>query len=713
MSKMSKSGLVCRWVLALWLTACQSVVVPSVVKTPVGAVTAWPVEAEAVVQPMAQVDRLQVKFRWPSQNFSTQALDLNKIKYVRIWVQGPGITQGIWNENGHIPLQTGQESTLDIGHVPKGPNRVVTAQGYDENKQLLKDYVLKAFYSSVKTAEGMIKVRLTWRFVPTSQLLEEFRQQASPLESQLDTGKVQNLMDQIIFAGKNPEAKVYTLHPILLQAQIPKIASYITQNGIPETVPTEWNPQFQSNQVLVRTHLGAMPTVPITLTLNDPVSTAMIIPAGSGQWTLTNLPVGTWNLHVNHPAGLSQNATVTVSGNGNITLSKGSAADPFVFGPAIMGVSGRHAYALPTGNVGDWRGEANYTDSSGNNNHGTQINAFDFGSGLLGHGFLSPGTNQYLRVPDSGVYEVATGTLALFFKTNTNYSNAAQKNDYLIGKSDTIAGVSTLALMFPGKFHSPGADGKMRFWIRNTAGSTYSLFSTKILNDNQWHLAVAQWGTGGGKLYIDGQLNDSNASTLWWDDNPAFLDIGSIIEGAHPSDPLCFGGEIDEVQFYNRQLTLDEINGLYQRVAIKITGDGFSATLGNNIVRMGGVQVPVIKATATELLAFVPPDMRGNFAVTVEVTGQTSNAFIHPLKPVVAHFSPLTAAAGATVVIAGAGFDPSATSNTVLFNGMPATITGATATTLTVIVPPGTTAGPLTIMTGTGQTNSTLNFSPL
>src|SRR5262249_14204843 len=52
---------------------------------------------------------------------------------------------------------------------------------------------------------------------------------------------------------------------------------------------------------------------------------------------------------------------------------------------------------------------------------------------------------------------------------------------------------------------------------------------------------------------------------------------------------------------------------------------------------------------------------------------------------------------GTSVVIAGNGFDPSLTGNTVLFNGLPATVTAVTPTQLTVTAPTGFTTGAVTI----------------
>jgi hypothetical protein len=70
--------------------------------------------------------------------------------------------------------------------------------------------------------------------------------------------------------------------------------------------------------------------------------------------------------------------------------------------------------------------------------------------------------------------------------------------------------------------------------------------------------------------------------------------------------------------------------------------------------------------------------------------------------PIVTDVSTTSAAAGNTIIIYGSGFDPTASNNQVLFNGIAATsvAVNATGTQLTVSVPTTPTSGPLTIRVG-------------
>ncbi|HXB08760.1 MAG TPA: FG-GAP-like repeat-containing protein, partial [Puia sp.] len=84
---------------------------------------------------------------------------------------------------------------------------------------------------------------------------------------------------------------------------------------------------------------------------------------------------------------------------------------------------------------------------------------------------------------------------------------------------------------------------------------------------------------------------------------------------------------------------------------------------------------------------------------------------IHTIaQPVIDHFSPASGPAGSNLVITGSGFSPSATANTVFVGGAKATVTAASATSLTVTIPTGATCQPITVTTAGLQARSALSF---
>ena len=78
--------------------------------------------------------------------------------------------------------------------------------------------------------------------------------------------------------------------------------------------------------------------------------------------------------------------------------------------------------------------------------------------------------------------------------------------------------------------------------------------------------------------------------------------------------------------------------------------------------------------------------------------------------PVITSFSPLNGAAGTTVTISGTDFNTIPSNNVVFFGATRATLTMASATSLTVTVPTGATFAPITVL-NTG--NALAAYSPV
>ncbi|WP_165822090.1 DUF7619 domain-containing protein [Hymenobacter edaphi] len=80
-------------------------------------------------------------------------------------------------------------------------------------------------------------------------------------------------------------------------------------------------------------------------------------------------------------------------------------------------------------------------------------------------------------------------------------------------------------------------------------------------------------------------------------------------------------------------------------------------------------------------------------------------------SPTVTGFAPAQGRFGTLVTLTGRRFAPAAAGNQVKFNGVPATVLSATATSLTVRVPAGATSGLLSLATTDGATRSTTAFT--
>ncbi|HEY8933927.1 MAG TPA: IPT/TIG domain-containing protein [Cyclobacteriaceae bacterium] len=148
--------------------------------------------------------------------------------------------------------------------------------------------------------------------------------------------------------------------------------------------------------------------------------------------------------------------------------------------------------------------------------------------------------------------------------------------------------------------------------------------------------------------------------------------------------------------------------------SVTITGQSFSTTAANNVVKFNGTTATVMNATATEITTNVPAGATSG-KITVTVNGATATSatdFTFLPTPVITSFTPGYYLSGSTlpsVVISGSNFSTTTTDNVVKFNGATATVSAATATQLTATLPGDATSGKITVtvngVTGSSETD--------
>jgi hypothetical protein len=194
-------------------------------------------------------------------------------------------------------------------------------------------------------------------------------------------------------------------------------------------------------------------------------------------------------------------------------------------------------------------------DSAGGHN-GTLINGPTWTTGQIGGGLKFDGINDYVEVPNNASLEPGYITLSAWIRPDilsrdmvligkSNYSNAtAEQYDLAIKPS----GIPYSSI----KRNSSCAIGQ----------GWKGVFSTHPLTIGQWCLVTSTWDGSVFKLYINGELTDSNSNV------PAgFIDScpgGTLRFGIWWSKDLCaFQGVMDDVRIYNRALSADEVLQLY------------------------------------------------------------------------------------------------------------------------------------------------------
>jgi hypothetical protein len=132
--------------------------------------------------------------------------------------------------------------------------------------------------------------------------------------------------------------------------------------------------------------------------------------------------------------------------------------------------------------------------------------------------------------------------------------------------------------------------------------------------------------------------------------------------------------------------------------SIVISGSNFSSIVSNNLVKFNGTSAIVSAATDNQLTAIVPLEVSaGPINVTVNGKTGTSTKSFTPIGPAITSFAPSLSGIGYPVVITGANFSGDITKDIVTINGASATVTAASDTLLTILVPGEASSGKIVV----------------
>jgi hypothetical protein len=205
--------------------------------------------------------------------------------------------------------------------------------------------------------------------------------------------------------------------------------------------------------------------------------------------------------------------------------------------------------ALLNGLVGWWKfdegsGTVAY-DSSGNGNDGNLTNGPTWTDGQIGGALSFDGVDDYVTMGDR------TGE-ARFHNSVSYWFRAYQFNNAeMISKSSPAQGLEIL-------FHNGG----LKFFLMTGDVSENKVisFSTGNLNLNQWyHVTAVQFGQGGLPMhfYINGELVGSDVTP------ETISDADKLYVGRWNADGRLYNGLIDDVRIYDRALSAEEVQALY------------------------------------------------------------------------------------------------------------------------------------------------------
>jgi RNA polymerase sigma factor (sigma-70 family) len=194
-------------------------------------------------------------------------------------------------------------------------------------------------------------------------------------------------------------------------------------------------------------------------------------------------------------------------------------------------------------------------DDSGAGNHGI-FKAGMFSAGKFGQAFecIARNKQEGIVVKDSNSLDLDVVTVAAWVKT----SQMDDQWNRILDKG----WLSAYNLCLGGEYRGQRCQNKTTF---ECAGC--SITSKTLVVDGKWHFIAGTYDGQTQKLYIDGKLDNQwkTEKTVPMKHNDVDIHIGSLaVPEAPPYNEPFFDGLIDEIRLYNRVLSDEEVQELYQ-----------------------------------------------------------------------------------------------------------------------------------------------------
>jgi hypothetical protein len=219
------------------------------------------------------------------------------------------------------------------------------------------------------------------------------------------------------------------------------------------------------------------------------------------------------------------------------------------------------AASLPDGVVAWWEAEGDPVDSIGPND-GTLV-AGAYGEGVVGRAFSFNGTTDFVDVGSDSSLTIGGSdfTYEAWIRTAFTDSPSGTPSQLIIADRNTSATESGFTFYVrSGRMAARMGDGI------SVARFVDDADATVLVSDDQWHhvaITVDRDEATGATMYVDGEPVAS------YDPCVASGSVGGVVStfiGADTSDGGAnrfFGGLIDELTFYDRALTADEIASIF------------------------------------------------------------------------------------------------------------------------------------------------------
>ena len=204
---------------------------------------------------------------------------------------------------------------------------------------------------------------------------------------------------------------------------------------------------------------------------------------------------------------------------------------------------------------------------------GTESGSIVYGVGGAIGGFAARFDGAFSYIDATGLYQKNIGSTSLWFKKDGNPSDAEVL--FSSGYASTEKGVIAQLM-------NSANNGVLRLIVQDTGGgpNAVDLRTSGNYNDNNWHHVVFTWDitqTGSNiasRIYVDNTLvasdtifgHNSGSGTLGWTSGNSTYDVHIGVYRTL-STTNAFGGDLDQMRFFDGVLTSDQVDTLYKERA--------------------------------------------------------------------------------------------------------------------------------------------------
>jgi hypothetical protein len=196
-----------------------------------------------------------------------------------------------------------------------------------------------------------------------------------------------------------------------------------------------------------------------------------------------------------------------------------------------------------------WRGEGNADDSAGPNN-GVAQNGVTYVPGVIGQAFNFNGTTSDVLIPTSTTLNLADGfTIALWINLPTGVAQSLGLIEKLVPSvEDKVIGINST--------------GTVYFYLYNLTPVSPTFSSNTALTLNTWHHIAATYDGNDENIYIDGAFDATQVASGDVSNGAGALTFAHNAARAAAGTNTFFAGSLDEIRWYSRALSAQEIAAL-------------------------------------------------------------------------------------------------------------------------------------------------------